>query len=1399
MRLKLLFFILLGCLFQKTFAQVMLSNSTPVTIDFSATTPATVGTSPGSAFAGNGFSPAPTISGRLNSNAWSVRGFDFGTLAFGGTQTVDDFGRGSVISPVLTPGLYAYTDSPGSVANPVLMIQSGPAGDFNPGSLVLRVKNNGTSNLTQLEVSYNIYMRNDEGRSSSFNFSHSLDDVTYQDEPSLDFVSPDVADAFQWGQVGVTPTKSIIITGLNIAPGAFYYLRWSIEDVAGTGDRDEFGLDDIVITGSYGAPAPEINVQNVGGVTVLSGDTTPSVAESTDFAPIGSPISTNAATLSTTFKIQNLGGAVLNVSSVVITGTNAANFTVYTGGGSNPVGSIAAVSGSVISTRELTIIFDPSIEGLHTARVNIYNTDSNENPYWFDIRGYGFVPKPDINVKGLTGGTSNISSGNMIPSTFNNTLWPVAGTVVGSSVVKDYRIQNTGNVGALLQLTGVPIVSISGANPGDFVVTTQPTATSINAGFGTNFYITFTPTAVGIRTAIVTILNNDTVNDPFTSLPENPYTFLIQGTGVSPEADVFGNNQPIVSGSTLPTLVNHTFFDYLNITGATLTRTYTIKNTGNVALTVGTPTITGPNAADFVILTPPAASVAINGTTTFTVRFDPSATGVRDAVINFTNNDFNENPYTFAVRGYGIDYTPCSYLPVETIAIQDFETAPATPTWAYTTSGSTVAGGTAFGASGDSGASARYVGARSLQVNNATSTTTFGSINTSAYSDVELSVRVASLSTTTAEGSDSTDRILISVSSNGGTNWSDEVELVGNTNSKWSFTSGTGTLSRTYDGDNLVSSVSTPSVGYVTVDGNSTIRLSSLPKSTALQVRISILNNNAAEIWAIDDVSLFGRKEVTTTWTSSWSNGTPTTSVKAIIAGNYSTAANGNVQACKIQVNAGSTLTINSGQFISVESDLDNAGSIVIENGGSLVQKNDYATNSGNIVVKRNTTPVRRYDYTYWSSPVANQTLFNLSPLTLSDKFYQFNTAANTWQGVPPVTTVMVPGKGYIVRAPQTFDIVTPQVYMAQFSGPANNGFITQPVVNTIGTWNLLGNPYASSIDADKFLQLTSNNIIGGTLYFWTHNTAMTNNAYTNSDYASYNLLGGSGTASAANIGVNNTIPSGDIASGQGFFVVANTPGTVTFNNSMRQTTSNLQFYRHAAITASSVGDDIVVAAKHRLWLDLAGADGLFRQVLLGYADGATNDVDRDYDGAIYSVNTSLSFYSLLNAEKMVIEGHGLPFSTQDKFLLGYQASISGQYSISIEGMDGLFENQDVYLKDNLLQIEHDIKASPYSFTTEVGTFDNRFEIVYTTQALGQPEFDQSGLQIAVKDQVISIRNSQEIASVTIYDITGRQLFQKSGLNTTDYSIDTLAAQQQALMVNIELADGTKVTKKILF
>ncbi len=222
--------------------------------------PASVGTNPSTAFLGVGFSPNPVVAGRLNSNAWAVTGWSDGALTFGGTMTTGDYARGAVSTAQATGGIYAFTGAPQSASNPCLMIQPGGS-DWAPGTISLRIENTGTTNITQFTISYNIYNRNDQPRSNTFNFSYSSDHVTYTPIPALDFASPVAADASGWVLVGSAPSRSTTITGLSIAPGAFYYIRWSGADNGGSGSRDEFGLDDISIEATFAPPpVPEISI-----------------------------------------------------------------------------------------------------------------------------------------------------------------------------------------------------------------------------------------------------------------------------------------------------------------------------------------------------------------------------------------------------------------------------------------------------------------------------------------------------------------------------------------------------------------------------------------------------------------------------------------------------------------------------------------------------------------------------------------------------------------------------------------------------------------------------------------------------------------------------------------------------------------------------------------------------------------------------------------------------------------------------------------------------------------------------------------------------------------------------------------------------------------------------------
>ena len=148
-----------------------------------------------------------------------------------------------------TGGLFSYTGSPASTSNPIFYIQPGGS-DFAPGTLTLKIQNNTGNVINRFDISYNLYVRNDQARSSSFNFSYSTDNINYTNISGLDYTSTTTLDANGLVLVGSSPSRSTTISSLNIADGSYLYIRWSSSDVAGSGSRDEFGLDDIKVTGT---------------------------------------------------------------------------------------------------------------------------------------------------------------------------------------------------------------------------------------------------------------------------------------------------------------------------------------------------------------------------------------------------------------------------------------------------------------------------------------------------------------------------------------------------------------------------------------------------------------------------------------------------------------------------------------------------------------------------------------------------------------------------------------------------------------------------------------------------------------------------------------------------------------------------------------------------------------------------------------------------------------------------------------------------------------------------------------------------------------------------------------------------------------------------------------------
>lgn len=511
-----------------------------------------------------------------------------------------------------------------------------------------------------------------------------------------------------------------------------------------------------------------------------------------------------------------------------------------------------------------------------------------------------------------------------------------------------------------------------------------------------------------------------------------------------------------------------------------------------------------------------------------------------------------------------------------------------------------------------------------------------------------------------------------------------------------------------------------------------------------------------------------------TTWQNGiWSNGEADLTKDVIVKGNLDV--NTAISAKTLTVSdAGGTVSVKSGGSLTVDGKIDNQAGLtglVIENGGNLIQ-NQNVVNSGAITVNRNSQSMVRNDMTFWSSPVQDKTIRSFSPETLYNRFWTYNEATNEFSQILTSDTdskLFEAGKGVSIRVKNTLATGANTIHNGVFTGVPFNGDITVPVQFTAGGYNLVGNPYASNINVEKFLAA---NTSVNSLYFWTHQFAVGSAEYAN-NYAAFTVAG-------------SVIPGlTNISLGQGFIVgLSQATPTVSFNNAMR-TAQDAKFYKNSTIE------------KNRIWLSLSKEDKPVSQILLAYMDGATNGIDNQIDAKVMQRGSS-AIYTLINDEAYAIQGRSLPFKTDDVVKLGFEALEQGNYTINIEQVDGLFnENQTVYLKDKELNQVYNLSESAYKFASKAGEFNDRFELVYADKTLATGDLTKNNIVVYNTNNTIVVDSKQsKIVSVELYDIQGRRVVEKNKINSNSFQIQSSA--KGVLVIKVLTEDGKVKTQKIV-
>ncbi|MFI1772820.1 T9SS type A sorting domain-containing protein [Thalassobellus citreus] len=437
--------------------------------------------------------------------------------------------------------------------------------------------------------------------------------------------------------------------------------------------------------------------------------------------------------------------------------------------------------------------------------------------------------------------------------------------------------------------------------------------------------------------------------------------------------------------------------------------------------------------------------------------------------------------------------------------------------------------------------------------------------------------------------------------------------------------------------------------------------------------------------------------------------------------------------------------------------------------------------------------------------------------------------------------TIMQPGVGYAATHSEAFFIAPPMSSLPYqfdytFEGPFNNGVITVPIYRNDSeladnNWNLIGNPYPSAIDADLFLAAntiidasvttTSASTIDGAIFLWSQATDLSSNEngnqaqnFSDSDYA---IINGTGETAGGDGTVPSIIlPSGNraIPSGQAFFISMSNaaPATlvsgdiytadVIFNNSMRVfgSTDNSQFFKSNSKKNTSL--------PNKLRVNLTSDNGVFNQTLIGYVNGASNNDDGAYFDAQKNIATTTSaiLYSTINGsnKKFAIQGKAVNSLDENEIIkLGFKTiiDVATLYKLSVAQLQGSFlTSNTIYLKDNLTGTVHDLSASDYTFTSEVGEFNERFEIMFTAEALSTEDniLDAKSLKIVQLDNdhvQFSTSNNLSIKSVTIFDLLGRQLYNLKG-NTSSETYKLSNLNKAVYIAKVELSNGAIITKK---
>jgi len=570
-------------------------------------------------------------------------------------------------------------------------------------------------------------------------------------------------------------------------------------------------------------------------------------------------------------------------------------------------------------------------------------------------------------------------------------------------------------------------------------------------------------------------------------------------------------------------------------------------------------------------------------------------------------------------------------------------------------------------------------------------------------------------------------------------------------------------------------------------------------------------------------------------------------------------------------VDSGSELSMENDQLLNVTSYLKLDGHLDLVGESQLIQTvgSTFEPASTGYLERDQQGKSNIYSYNFWSSPVyptsdiTNNSDYSITEILKSDLLstdvsQNITFATSGYNGSTSGTTITladfwmfkfvnqadVYSNWYSGHVRSTGDIKVGQGYTMKgsgaatqnyvFSGKPNNGVIQ----HTVGANNvyLVGNPYSSALDANKFINdnLSSvenvGDVIGtgsatGALYFWEHFS--TNNTHVLADYeggyATYNLAGGVIAVPDVDVsssGTGSIRPGQYIPVGQGFFVQGSpTGGTIEFNNSQRFFKKEVAsspgagvdysiFSKTTAIEEATVTESNGLSEIQRVYFKFTTPEGPQRELLLAVKSGLVDGMNYGYDARLLEdQNTDCGWLEKTDVEeKLVIQGIGSIYEGLE-LPLYIKVGSEGICKFEVGDLSELDSSIEVYFLDKELNTRVRLETGiPTEFNLSSGEYNDRFYVVFKeAEVLAVEDVKVTSDNLVVfynaTTQSIDISNSSLFTAkkVSLYNVLGQQVVKsnKDYTNVTDITIPVQVASGTYL-VTFDYNNGKQVTKKII-